>query len=97
MSSDWAFNSFSTCHGSLRRHEIAAHDSLALAHDLIEPWCPVSKVFLCIVENLSSLSRVFEGCTSVSWNDGSVIEKVEKTSTVAGENDLLLCSLNGSG
>ena len=34
---------------------------------------------------------------SVAWDDWSVIEEVQHATAVAGENDLLLCALDGGG
>lgn len=34
---------------------------------------------------------------SVAWDDWGVIEEVQHAAAVAGENDLLLCALDGGG
>lgn len=63
--------------------------------DVFELWLPLSKIVFGVVENLASLMAVLEDGASVTWNDGSIIEKVQETTAVAGENDLLLGALDG--
>lgn len=52
---------------------------------------------LSIVENVAGFRTVSEGLSDVSWHNGSVVEEVQQSATVPGQDDLLLCSLNGGG
>ena len=41
--------------------------------------------------------RVFEGGAGVAWHDGGVVEEVEESAAVAGEQDLFFCALDYGG
>lgn len=52
---------------------------------------------LSVVENVASFSTVGERLSNISGHNRSIIEKVQESATVFGEDDLLLCSLDGCG
>lgn len=56
---------------------------------------PVTQIVFGIVEDLSGLVALCVRDTGVARDDGSVVEEVEQTETVAGEDDLLLGALDG--
>lgn len=58
---------------------------------------PVSKVVLTVVEDLAGLRAVLEDSTGITWDDGRVVEEFQETTSVLGEEDLLLGTLNDSG
>jgi hypothetical protein len=49
----------------------------------------------CFGQYISGLAGMFKRLAHVSWYYGSVIEEVEQTAAILGEDDLLLGSLNG--
>lgn len=57
---------------------------------------PVLHVIFAVVQNLSSLCTVGVRSLCFTRNDGTVVEEFQKAAAVAGEDDLLLGSLNGS-
>lgn len=58
---------------------------------------PLLEIILRVVQDLSSLIRVLVRRADVTWDDWGVIEEVEETTTVAGEDNLLLGTLDGGG
>lgn len=46
-------------------------------------------------QDISGLGGMFKRLAHISWYYRSVIEEVEQTTTILGEDDLLLGSLNG--
>lgn len=55
---------------------------------------PVAEVVFGVVEDLAGLGAVGVGLALVSWNDGAVVQKLEETAAVAGQDDLLLGALD---
>lgn len=66
-----------------------------MGRDVFEVWCPVLEVVFCVIQDLASLARMFVRGANVAWNNGAVVEEVEDTATMAGEDDLLLGALDG--
>merc|ERR1711977_629334 len=77
------------------RHQIPFEVS-SLGWNILQLWLPVLEIILCIVQDLAGLTGMLVGWTDITRDDGSVVEEVEETATVAGEDDLLLCALDGS-
>ncbi len=55
---------------------------------------PVREVIFGIVKDLAGLVCVLIGWTDITWDDGSIIDEVEETATVASKDDLLLSALD---
>ena len=58
---------------------------------------PVTQILLGGLEDLARLVGVVEGRACVAGDDGGVIEEVEETATVAGEDDLFFSAFDGRG
>lgn len=58
---------------------------------------PVAKIVLGVVENLASLTGVVVDGFGVTGNNWGVVEELEQTATVLGQDNLLLGALNGGG
>lgn len=76
-------------------HQVAVKHMAADA-DIVNLKAPVTKVLLSIVENLACLVAMVEHWTGITWDNWSVIEKVQEATSVASEDDLLLSTLDGS-
>lgn len=60
-------------------------------------WLPVLQVVFGVVENLSALGAILVHYAGVTWHDGRVVEQVKQATTVLGQDDLLLGTLDGGG
>lgn len=54
------------------------------------------EVGLCVVEDLTGGLDFCEWRVGIAGYDGSVVDKVQKAASMFGQDDLLLCTLNGS-
>ena len=68
---------------------------MAADADIINLKTPVAEILFGIVEDLACLSAVLECWTRITWNNWGIIKKVQETTAVTSEDDLLLCALNG--
>ena len=82
--------------GIVCRHEVRTHAS-STTGDWLEIRTPLLELLLGIAQNLSRIVAVGEGLSLIARDDRSVVEEVEKPAAILGENDLLLCSLDGCG
>jgi hypothetical protein len=55
---------------------------------------PVAEVIFCVVQNLAGLSTVGVGLTLVAWDYGGIVQELEEAAAMAGQDDLLLGSLD---
>ena len=69
----------------------------ACTRDWIETWLPLAEIVLGIVENLSSMEPLLKSWANIAGYDGSVVEKVEKTTAMTCEEGLLLGPLDDGG
>jgi hypothetical protein len=79
----------------LCRHQSTVE--VCAARDILEIWLPVFQIVFSIIQNLTSLARMLEGGTDVARDNWCVVEEVQKTTTVASEDNLLLGALDGGG
>lgn len=63
---------------------------------VVELWSPVAKIVFGIVQDLAGLCSVRVVRTGVTWYDRGVVQELDEATSVAGENDLLLGTLDGS-
>jgi hypothetical protein len=56
---------------------------------------PSLEILFCICKDLSCISLVSKWLAGVTRYDWGVIEKVQETTTVSGQNDLLFGTLDG--
>lgn len=82
--------------GVTGRHQVAIKHVAGGGH-IVDVKTPFAQVLLGIIEDLASLVAVHELRASVARNDRCVIEEVQKTTAVTGENDLFFGALDGSG
>jgi hypothetical protein len=70
---------------------------ISAARDILEIWLPILQIVFSIIKNLTSLARMLERGADVARDNGCVVEEVQKTTTVAGKDDLLLGALDRGG
>lgn len=59
-------------------------------------WAPVAQVVLGVVENLPGLLGMVISRTHIAWDDGRVIEELQESSAMLGQDNLLFGPLDGS-
>lgn len=62
---------------------------------VVEVELPIFQIIFSVVQNLSGLCAVAVWAALITRNDRAVIEELQETAAVAGEDDLLLGALNG--
>lgn len=55
---------------------------------------PVAEIIFGVIQNLASLGAVGVGLALVAWHHGAVVQKLEETAAMAGQDDLLLSTLD---
>jgi hypothetical protein len=77
----------------LARHQPGI--KMSMAWHILQIGLPILQVVFGIIEDLAGLIGVLPWWANIAWNNGSVIEEVEETTAVAGEDDLFLGSFDG--
>ena len=80
----------------VRGHQVRAQ-STSIGVDGLKVWLPLLQLLLSIVEYLSRFARMGEWLAHVAGNDRGIVEKVQQTTAVAGEDDLFLSAFDGRG
>lgn len=61
---------------------------------VIQIWLPIFEIILSVVQNLTCLGTVTVGVAYLSRNHGTVVKQLKKATTVTGEDNLFLGSLD---
>lgn len=64
--------------------------------DRFEVWLPISKFVLGVVEHLTSFFGMRKGRVRVTWDYRSVVDQVQNSTSLLGQDDLFLGALNCS-
>jgi hypothetical protein len=70
-------------------------EAKAAEMDLLDILIPIAEVFFRIVENLPGCLTMEVRGMGITRNDGGVIEEVDETASLLGEQNLLLGACNG--
>lgn len=60
-------------------------------------WVPGLELGFGVVEDVTGFRHMSEGLTDVAGNNRCVVKKVQETSTMPGEDDLLLSAFDRGG
>jgi hypothetical protein len=74
-----------------RAPHIALH---CMAWNILQLRLPILEIIFCIAEDLTGLVRMLIWGTHITRDNGCIIEEIEETTTVAGEDDLLFGTLD---
>lgn len=63
--------------------------------EVVRLWLPVTQVILGVVQDLAGLGTMGVWVTVVTRDNGGVVQEMQEAPAVAGQNNLLLCPLDG--
>ena len=61
----------------------------------LQVWLPHLQLLLRATQDLAGVVSVSERTADIAWHNRGVVEVVEKTTAIFGEDDLLLSTLDG--